>query len=67
MQIAHKKIMSTIENIFLKSGKIVAVHSWNGGNIHEMDVHLPDVHFENRDRAQSIKCRISVSHYSNYN
>ncbi len=39
---------------------------WNGGNIHEIDVHLPAVNFRTWDRVQSIKCRISGLHYTDY-
>src|SRR5450432_2254412 len=61
-----KKKISTLERIFVKSGKIVAVRGWNGGNVHEIDVHLPNVNFGKWDKAQSIKCRISALHYTDY-
>jgi hypothetical protein len=60
------KNISTLEKIFIKSGKIVAVRGWNGGNVREIDVHLPDVSFEKWDEARSIKCRISALHYTDY-
>jgi NADPH-dependent ferric siderophore reductase len=60
------KKLSTVEKIFIKSGKIIAVRGWNGGNVHEIDVHLPNVYFEKWDKAQSIKCRISALHYTDY-
>jgi NADPH-dependent ferric siderophore reductase len=66
METAKKKKISTVEKIFVKSGKIVAVRSWKVGNIHEINVNLPNVNFEEWDKAQSIKCRISALHYIKY-
>ena len=61
-----KNNISTIEKIFIKTGTIVAVRCWNGGGMHELDIHLPNVHFANWDRAQSIKCRTSSLHFTDY-
>jgi len=66
MEIAQKRSISTVEKMFVKSGKILAVRSWNGGNMHEIDIHLPNVDFKKWDKAQSIKCRISALHYTDY-
>lgn len=66
METAQKETISTIEKLFVKSGEIMAVRVWDGGNLHEIDIHLPDVNFGKWDKVQSIKCRISVFHYTDY-
>ncbi|WP_158826170.1 hypothetical protein [Mucilaginibacter lacusdianchii] len=53
MKTAQSLSISAIEKLFLKLGKIVAVRSWNGGHIHEVDVHLPNVNFDTWGKAQS--------------
>jgi len=58
--------LSAIESFFIKSGKITAVRKWKGNNMHEIDIHLPNVDFEKWNKAQSIKCRISALHYTDY-
>jgi len=58
--------LSVIEKIFVKSGKIIAVRKWNSGNIHEIDVYLPAVEFRSWSSVQSVKCRISALHYTDY-
>jgi NADPH-dependent ferric siderophore reductase len=58
--------ISTVEKLFVKSGKITVVRKWKGNNMHEIDIHLPNVDFEKWDKAQSIKCRISALHYTDY-
>ena len=66
MGIIEKRQVSIVEKLFVKSGEIIAVRSWKGGNLYEIDVHLPDVDFKKWDTAQSIKCRISALHYTSY-
>lgn len=66
METAQKKKISTLEKLFLQSGKIVSVRSWNGDNIREIHLHLPNVDFEKWDMAHCIKCRISALHYTDY-
>ena len=61
-----KKTVSIVEKLFVKSGEIKAVRAWSGGNLHEIDIHLANVDFEKWDKAQSIKCRISALHYTDY-
>jgi len=58
--------ISTIEKLFIKTGKILAVRCWDGDGLHEVDIHLPDVDFAKWDKAQSIKCRISPLHFTDY-
>lgn len=58
--------LSTVEKLFIKTGKVLGVRSWQNGTIHEIDIHLPSVDFEKWDKAQSIKCRISALHYTDY-
>ena len=58
--------ISTIEKVFVKTGRITSVRAWDGGKLHELHLHLPDVHFDEWNRTQSIKCRISSLHYSDY-
>ncbi len=66
MAATQRQNISTVEKVFIKSGKISNVRSWNGGSLYEIDVHLPNVDFEKWDKAQSIKCRISALHYTDY-
>lgn len=66
MEIEKNEKLSIIEKFFIRSGKITAVRSWDGGSIQEIDVHLPNADFKKWDKAQSIKCRISPSHYIDY-
>ena len=61
-----KKTILTVEHLFIKSGTIRAIRVWPGGNMHEIDVHLPTVMFERWTQAQSIKCRITPFHYTDY-
>ncbi len=65
-QQTKRRQISTVEKFFVKSGKVLAVRSWNGGNLHEIDIQLPNVDFEKWGKAQSIKCRISALHYTDY-
>ncbi|MPR37344.1 hypothetical protein [Salmonirosea aquatica] len=66
MEAVQKGSLSGLEKLFIKSGKITAIRVWNGGDLHELDIHLPDVEFEKWDKARSIKCRISALHYADY-
>lgn len=66
METAQKRKVSIVEKLFVKPGEIMAVRVWNGCNLHEIDIHLPEVVFEKWDKAQSIKCRISALHYTDY-
>lgn len=66
MNITQKTALSAVEKLFVKSGTITDVRVWRGGNLHEIDVKLPNVDFEKWDKAQSVKCRISTLHYTDY-
>jgi NADPH-dependent ferric siderophore reductase len=66
MVTTQRKNISTVEKFFVKTGKITAVRKWKGNNMYEIDIHLPNVDFEKWDKAQSIKCRISALHYTDY-
>ena len=66
MEAAQIKKISSLEKLFLKSGKIVSVRNWNGGYVYELHIHLPNADFENWDKAQCIKCRITALHYTDY-
>lgn len=59
-------MLSAVEKLFVKSGTIVAARKWNGGKLYEIDIHLPKVDFAKWKTAQSIKCRISALHYTDY-
>ncbi|AYB31976.1 SIP domain-containing protein [Chryseolinea soli] len=58
--------ISAIEKVFVKTGQILSTRAWNGGNMHELHLHLPDVDFDTWKKTQSIKCRISSLHYTDY-
>lgn len=45
METERNDKLTFIEKFFINSGKIVDIHSWDGGNMHERDVHLPNVDF----------------------
>jgi|GEM_PF-2051498 len=66
MEGVQKSTVSIVEKIFVKSGEITAIRVWNGCNLYELDIHLPNVEFSKWDKAQSIKCRISALHYTDY-
>jgi NADPH-dependent ferric siderophore reductase len=61
-----KSAISAIEKVFVKTGRIASARAWHGGNIQELHLHLPDVNFDAWEKAQSIKCRISALHYTDY-
>lgn len=66
MKTANRVKLSVLEKVFLKSGTIMAVRSWKGGDFYEIDIHLPNVNFGIWEQAHSIKCRISAWHYTDY-
>lgn len=66
VETVRNKQISTLERIFFRSGKIISVGCWDGGNIYEISIHLPNPELENWNSAQSIKCRISALHYTDY-
>jgi len=59
-------MLDSIDKIFFKRGKILSVRKWNSNNIHELDIYLPNVSFENWTFTQSIKCRTSTFHFTDY-
>lgn len=58
--------ISTIEKVFVRTGRITTVRVWDGAGLHELHLHLPNVEFDEWNKAQSIKCRISPLHYVDY-
>lgn len=58
--------ISAIEKVFVKTGQVLSTRAWSGGNMHELHLHLPDVDFNTWTKTQSIKCRISSLHYTDY-
>ena len=66
MEATQERQISVLEKIFVHSGKILSVRGWDGSNIHEIEIHLPGRDFGKWQSAQSIKCRISAFHYTDY-
>ncbi|MFL9845592.1 ferredoxin reductase domain-containing protein [Flavobacterium rhizosphaerae] len=61
-----KSEVAILEKLFIKSGEIIDVRRWDGGNMYEIDVQLPKVDFGKWSKVKSIKCRVGNLHYTDY-
>ncbi|MFB6453923.1 SIP domain-containing protein [Chitinophaga sp. Hz27] len=62
----EKREVSLLENIFIKTGKVLAVRTWDTGDFYEVDLHLPKAKPAHWNTVQRIICRTASFHYCDY-
>ncbi|NIG54832.1 SIP domain-containing protein [Chitinophaga sp. Cy-1792] len=62
----EKREVSLIENIFIKTGRVLAIRTWDTHDFFEIDLHLPKSKPEQWNTVQRIVCRTASFHYCDY-